>query len=43
MIEQVIKEPLKEIAASVDRAIKLAVEGKSQTNVRAKKLAEEQE
>ena len=28
MIEHVIKEPLKEIAASVDRAIKLVAEGK---------------
>ena len=43
MIEHVIKEPLKEIAASVDRAVKIVTEGKRLNNIRAKKLAEEEE
>ena len=43
MIEHVIKEPLKDIAASVDRAVKIVLEGKKQNNIRAKKLAEEEE
>jgi hypothetical protein len=31
MIEHIIKEPLKEIAASVDRAVKIAAEARKET------------
>ena len=43
MIETVIKEPLEEMAANIDRAVKIVTEGTKLNNIRAKKLAEAEE